>query len=206
MPETRPWELWDQPGVTPWIDGYWTRDAAENAHRANLARQVKVVAKRKDKILDVGCGTGLLYPHLVPAILEPGSYRGVDVSESMLAIARARHPGVPFERGDAVALGVPDGSTELVASFEMLQHLPEIDKPIAEMVRAASRAVFFTVPLAVKTTRGQETVQGATFIRTAYSSRDVLAALAKAGGWDRKTYITSMRHGGAYLFTVLKAK
>jgi SAM-dependent methyltransferase len=51
---------------------------------------------------DVGCGSGELYAFLRERGLAV-DYRGSDLSAEMVAAARARHPGVTFERADLLA-------------------------------------------------------------------------------------------------------
>ncbi len=54
------------------------------------------------RVLEVGCGTGDLL-----AAVRPGFGVGIDIDERMVAIARARHPGLTFSVADVQAL--PDG-------------------------------------------------------------------------------------------------
>ena len=88
--------------------------------------------------LDVGCGTGALSE----AILDrcaPAALLGVDSSEGYLAHARARlgDQRARFEVGDARRLPVPDGSFDAVVSGLVLNFVPEPDRLVAEMCRAA---------------------------------------------------------------------
>ncbi|HEX6421316.1 MAG TPA: methyltransferase domain-containing protein [Acidimicrobiales bacterium] len=43
-----------------------------------------------DNVLDIGCGTGASFPYLVSAVGSTGRVTGVDLSEEMTAVARAR--------------------------------------------------------------------------------------------------------------------
>ena len=51
------------------------------------------------RVLDVGCGNGLLLPFVSSAAARPVSYRGIDVSPRMVELARRSHgrPGASFE-------------------------------------------------------------------------------------------------------------
>jgi ubiquinone/menaquinone biosynthesis C-methylase UbiE len=69
------------------------------------------------RTLDVACGTGLLTEHL------PGEVVGLDQSDAMLEVARARMPDVRMVRGDAVPLPFSDGEFERVFTSHFYGHL-----------------------------------------------------------------------------------
>jgi ubiquinone/menaquinone biosynthesis C-methylase UbiE len=84
------------------------------------------------RLLDVACGPG----HLAAAAVERGCEAvGVDFSSAMVTEARARHPAVRFEEGDAEALPFPDDSFDaVVISFGML-HFARPERALAEAYR-----------------------------------------------------------------------
>ncbi len=90
--------------------------------------------------LEVGCGSGgvSLYFH------DRYGYRVTlaDISEAALAFARKNfaHSTAPdrpahFLQADACALPFPAGTFDLVMSFGLLEHFPNIEPPIAEQLR-----------------------------------------------------------------------
>ncbi|MDH6452098.1 SAM-dependent methyltransferase [Streptomyces sp. SAI-149] len=60
-----------------------------------------------EPVADLGCGPGRVTAHLASLGL---SVFGLDLSESMLAIARRENPGLRFEQGSMLELALPDGS------------------------------------------------------------------------------------------------
>jgi ubiquinone/menaquinone biosynthesis C-methylase UbiE len=70
---------------------------AGRLHARVAARLVEIAAPKKgNHALDVGTGTGLV-AHLVATAVRPGSVIGIDLSERMLSIARARNsPNAQF--------------------------------------------------------------------------------------------------------------
>lgn len=61
----------------------------------------------RSKVLDVGSGVGVLIGHFLEMGVEEKNIVGCDLSEEMIARARARFPGVFFWQGDIVDLPSP---------------------------------------------------------------------------------------------------
>lgn len=92
-----------------------------------------------DSILEVGVGTGLMlkrYPADLPIV-------GVDVSEDMLEVARARLVGagnrVRLMKMDAESMDFPDGHFHCIAVPYVLSVTPDPDKLIAEIRRVCRK-------------------------------------------------------------------
>ncbi len=81
------------------------------------------------KILDVGCGTG----GNLPMLSEFGSASGVDVSEEALAYARSR--GLNVTHTSADRLPQADGTMDLVAALDVVEHLDDDIAGLREMRR-----------------------------------------------------------------------
>jgi SAM-dependent methyltransferase len=86
------------------------------------------------RALDVGCGPGALSAVLV-AELGAGLVSAVDPSESFVAAARRRLPGVDVRTGAAEALPWPDGSFDCVAAQLVVHFMADPLAGIAEMAR-----------------------------------------------------------------------
>jgi SAM-dependent methyltransferase len=84
------------------------------------------------RVLDLACGPGLL----AAAAAERGALPvGLDFSSAMIAPARADHPGIRFEEGDAEALPFAAGSFDAVLSNFGVHHFPEPVKALREAYR-----------------------------------------------------------------------
>jgi 2-polyprenyl-6-hydroxyphenyl methylase/3-demethylubiquinone-9 3-methyltransferase len=88
-------------------------------------------ARRADAVLvDVGCGGGLLAAHVAGK-----GYRHVGVDLVRSALCQAAAHGVTPVLGDAVALPLADGSADVVAVGELLEHVPDWPAAVAEACR-----------------------------------------------------------------------
>lgn len=72
-------------------------------------------------IADLGCGPGRITGYL--ASLGADVF-GVDLSQSMLAIARRENPGLRFEQGSMLDLDLPEGCLSGVLSYYSSIHTP----------------------------------------------------------------------------------
>jgi SAM-dependent methyltransferase len=84
------------------------------------------------RVLDVACGPG----HAAAAAAERGATaQGLDFSAAMVGIARARHPEIAIEEGDAEALPYADGAFDAIISNFGIHHVPRPDDALAEAHR-----------------------------------------------------------------------
>jgi demethylmenaquinone methyltransferase/2-methoxy-6-polyprenyl-1,4-benzoquinol methylase len=76
-------------------------------------------------ILDVGCGTGVLVPYILPFIGRNGSYTGMDVSDGMIAEANRKFsdPRIRFLAGDIYECQPETNVYDAVIAFSAFPHL-----------------------------------------------------------------------------------
>ncbi|MFI0807247.1 class I SAM-dependent methyltransferase [Streptomyces echinatus] len=77
-------------------------------------------------VADLGCGPGEITAHLAGLGL---SVYGLDLSESMVAIARREHPALRFEQGSMLELPLTDGSLAGIVSWYSSIHTPTGELP-----------------------------------------------------------------------------
>jgi ubiquinone/menaquinone biosynthesis C-methylase UbiE len=98
------------------------------------------------RVLEVGCGTGVLTRRLarVPGV---ESVLGVDIAPSLLERARSlvTERNVTFEEGDATALRFSNESFEVVVLDSTLSHVPDAERAIAEAARVLRPAGLLAV-------------------------------------------------------------
>jgi ubiquinone/menaquinone biosynthesis C-methylase UbiE len=106
----------------------WTRELLE-----------RTGVKAGDRVLDVGCGTGIVARRAVPIVGLGGRVVGIDPTPPMLAMARAAaaNEGLAIEwhQGSATKLPFPDHSFDVVLSQQVLQFIPDKSAAVREMHR-----------------------------------------------------------------------
>jgi arsenite methyltransferase len=122
---------------------YRTTDAARRRQAVLDALQLQ----SGECVLDIGCGPGFLAAEMAKAVGPLGRIHGMDTSDSMLTLARARcasHPQVDFETGDATRLPVGDASFDAAISVQVYEYVLDVMATLAELhriLRPGGRAV-----------------------------------------------------------------
>lgn len=91
-----------------------------------------------DHILDVGCGTGILFPYLLEKAGPQGRVYALDISAEMLSRAREKYGGddrVRFLHGSVQGIPLPDAACQVVVCFSAFPHFPDKKAAVAEMAR-----------------------------------------------------------------------
>lgn len=88
---------------------------------------------RGKRCLEVGCGTGLILERVAAVASEAA---GIDLSPGMLEKARER--GLTVHEAPATKLPFEDARFDVVYSFKVLAHVPEIETALAEMARVCA--------------------------------------------------------------------
>lgn len=88
-----------------------------------------------DRVLDVGCGTGIVSREALRRVAPDGSVVGLDLNEGMLTVAAQLEPGVDWKKGDASALPFDDASFDAVVSQFALMFFPDRAAALSEMWR-----------------------------------------------------------------------
>lgn len=102
---------------------------------------VTTYGPRSLRVLDLGCGAGLLANYLAS---RGHAVTGLDSTAENLDIARARGTAT-YTLGDALALPFPDASFDVVCAMDLLEHVQEPARLIAEASRvlAPGGTLFF---------------------------------------------------------------
>jgi ubiquinone/menaquinone biosynthesis C-methylase UbiE len=88
-----------------------------------------------NKVLDVGCGTGVLAREALRRVGQEGQVVGVDLNEGMLAVAARTAPEIDRRLGDAASLPFEDACFDVVVSQFALMYFPDRVASLREMWR-----------------------------------------------------------------------
>ncbi len=95
-------------------------------------------------VLEVGVGEGEILQRISTRFPEATTI-GIDLPDDELAAEWERR-GVTAEFGDVTALRFDDGQFDLVLAIEVLEHVPQPERALAEIARVCSGAVVLSVP------------------------------------------------------------
>lgn len=103
------------------VAGWWQQQMQGSSYGlAQLQRAISYCHK-KEKALDVGCGSG---GRMINLLLKAGfSVMGIDVSAEMLKLARQNHPEVHFQKAD-ICDWQSDQTYDLILAWDSIFHLP----------------------------------------------------------------------------------
>lgn len=99
-----------------------------------------------DSALDVGCGEGVLTEKFADRL--SGQVVGVDLRDPKLEAewARRTRPNLDFRPYDGSDLPFAEREFDLVSAIEVLEHVPDPERTLAEMARVARRWLLVSVP------------------------------------------------------------
>jgi SAM-dependent methyltransferase len=94
----------------------------------------RVPIRAGDRVLDIGCGTGVFLRLAADAGAAPV---GLDASTELLEVAKQRVPEADLHQGDMAALPFEDGAFDLVTGFNSFFFAADMPAAIREAARVA---------------------------------------------------------------------
>jgi len=132
---TRP--LFDADASTKLEAVYRTPDVVAQRHATLHA----LALHSGDRALDVGAGPGFLVAEMAEQVGPHGHVTGIDISDSMVALAQRRCAEDPIKgrttiiKADATALPFPEASFDAAVSTQVLEYVPDVGQALAELHR-----------------------------------------------------------------------
>ena len=100
-----------------------------------------LIARAGETVVDLGCGTGAY-----GRVLRQRGREVVGIELDAEAVARARSDGLDARVGDVTDLPFADGEFETAVLVDVIEHVDDFEKALAEALRVAHRNVLVTVP------------------------------------------------------------
>ncbi|MBI5431495.1 MAG: class I SAM-dependent methyltransferase [Planctomycetes bacterium] len=200
-------EKWQAPEVARhYAEARFRSRRAEARDPRLVAQLLEHAVPSPERVLDVPCGTGRLFPTLAA---RGASIVGLDASREMLAHTDRDRPVV---QGDALALPFADASFDAVVCCRLAHHLhrdEDLSRLLDELARVARRWVLlsFWDAGALPTWRkrvGLKRNEG-TRGRLARSRRELAHAL-DAAGLEPREYRTSLRFVSQQTFVLAEKR
>jgi SAM-dependent methyltransferase len=139
-----PWRTLDaQPNVAALIDGLEARGATPTQSRLRRRFLRFVPVRPGARVLEVGCGSGVVVRDLAAMVGRRGAVVGVDTSRAVLTAARrlcrpvGGHARVTLRLGDGNRLPFGPGSFDAVLGITVILHVAEPAAVVREMARVA---------------------------------------------------------------------
>jgi 2-polyprenyl-3-methyl-5-hydroxy-6-metoxy-1,4-benzoquinol methylase len=145
-----------------------------------------------ESVLDVGCGEGVLTYKWAQA-LGDGPVLGIDLADPKLESEWSTRPRSNLEFRSMTAeelqdLPFPDSSFDLAAAIEVLEHVPDPDRTLAEMARVAARHLLVSVP--------REPLWRALNVARGAYVRDLGNTPGHINHWSKRSFLQmAARHG-----------
>jgi SAM-dependent methyltransferase len=130
MSDREAWQVTDDAAVLyerSFVPAIFARAAGLLADAAEIGRG--------DRVLDVGCGTGVAAREAARRVGAEGRVVGLDLNPRMLAVAKRIAPEIEWHQGDAAELPFEDEAFDVVVSQFAAMFFPDPVRALREMWR-----------------------------------------------------------------------
>lgn len=137
------------------IASTWDERVRHDSHK--IQRLLDAVGLPADgRILDVGCGTGVLVPHILQRLSVKGSLCAVDYSPNMIAQAQKKYQAhsLTFRCADILGGEFATQAYDAVLCYSVFPHFPDAARAIEALVRCLAPGG----KLAVMHSQGREAI------------------------------------------------
>jgi ubiquinone/menaquinone biosynthesis C-methylase UbiE len=130
-------------GIGIQYDEVWSQRVEAIYTTSDVVAQRQAVLQLLDlqpgeRVLDIGSGPGLLAYAMAMAVGEVGAVSGIDLSDSMIALASRRCAALPWvdlRIGDATSLPFANNKFDVVTATQVLNYVSELPTALREISR-----------------------------------------------------------------------
>jgi trans-aconitate methyltransferase len=101
---------------------FWVSTKTDSFIHEEAFRRFEALLKQGDRVLDIGCAGGIHVP-LFLGIGRKLKYEGMDLSQSMIDIAKSRYPQLEFTVGNILSFE-PKYKISALWAGAVLMHIP----------------------------------------------------------------------------------
>jgi ubiquinone/menaquinone biosynthesis C-methylase UbiE len=125
------------------------------------------------RVIDIGCGTGLLSEQMADRVGPTGHVLALDISHDLLSTAAGRNwrDWLEFELGDARDLPIEAGVFDVAVSAQVLEYVEDPDSALSEMSRVLKPG-------------GRALIMNTDWDRVAWYSDDLVRMMKVRRAWD----------------------
>jgi 2-polyprenyl-3-methyl-5-hydroxy-6-metoxy-1,4-benzoquinol methylase len=140
-------------------------------------------------ILDVGCGEGVLTEQWADK-LGDGRIVGIDLDDPKLKAEwdKRRRANLEYRVEDATHLSFGDREFDMATAIEVLEHVPDPERTVAEMARVAKHWLLVSVPR-------EPLWRGLNMARGAYL-KDFGNTPGHINHWSKRSFVSMLSHHG----------
>lgn len=99
-------------------------------HRFGHRTVQRLIANKKGKIIDLGCGKGDHFPYM-----KERDFIGFDIDKEMLSLAREKYPQAQLCEGDVYSTPFNDATFDSAVAVGLLEHLSDLPRALFEIKR-----------------------------------------------------------------------
>ena len=120
---------------------YLEEGPARHLHRLRMnfliekLKNIKKELSRNIKILDAGCGDGVITSYIASICKENDEIIGVDLNQIRLKRAEKNCPNANFVLGNITKLGFPNNSFDIIVLHHVIEHIPDDENVLKECYR-----------------------------------------------------------------------